>query len=347
MKPHHTSSLVRLFGWFALLLGSIAWTPSAPAATATPCSATNVVITIPSVTLSANPIPGPLGTPASGSVVFTCPAGAFAGPPGGPYKATIQTMITNASGGIGGPPPLLFPTNITGISINLTTQPQAIINRGSGAPIGKGKYELIDISSGSAPATTSASVTFVAQLYVTGPVPSGGVISTQPLINSYQNFTPGFTDSANVSGGSVIVQASATSVTRSSCASTSPSVFLPTVSTTALTSAGAIAGTTPFGISITQCPAGTKLSITIQSASPTSATVMASTGTANNVGVRMLYNGATPANAVDVTGTVKQALGTVASNGSLTISYFAQYYASGQATSGSVKAAATYTLDYP
>jgi type 1 fimbria pilin len=65
-----------------------------------------------------------------------------------------------------------------------------------------------------------------------------------------------------------------------------------------------------------------------------------STGTAANVNVQLLDGSFNP-----VTFGTAQSLG-AAPNGTLSIPYYAQYYATGAAGAGSVKASATFTMTY-
>ena len=208
--------------------------------------------------------------------------------------------------------------------------------------MGNGSRALFTVLNSSNASKVTVSLQFTAQLYVTGTVTGGGTTSLTNLITSFENYSYGTTDSSSTYGSLTMTPVV---VTRSSCAGASPTVTLPPVFTSALNASGATAGQTPFSLNITGCPNGTKLDISFSGTQAgTSTSVAQSTGSATNVGVQLLTSAKA---AVDITGTVTSSLGTAATGGSLSVPYYAQYYATGQATSGTVAAAVTYTLTYP
>ena len=122
--------------------------------------------------------------------------------------------------------------------------------------------------------------------------------------------------------------------------STTLAVVLPTVSTNALKAAGNVAGRTPFKINLT-CQAGANVFITMSPSSAGSATgTIANNGTATNVNVQLLDSAFNA-----VTFNTSKSLG-AAPNGSMSVPYYAQYYATGATGAGTVKATATFTLTY-
>jgi len=124
-------------------------------------------------------------------------------------------------------------------------------------------------------------------------------------------------------------------------------VTLPTVSTTSLNAAAAVAGRTPFAIALTGCGSLTKAT-TFFEPGPT---VMAdgnlknNTGTATNVEVQLLNsNFSTIAlNAASGSQNVTQA--TLAS-GAGNITYYAQYFATAAAGAGTVNTSVQFTMLY-
>jgi type 1 fimbria pilin len=350
---HH--SLTQILVCFACLLGMLIWAPRTLAQNSNPCTASSITLNIPTpVTISSSVMQGPIGTPGSATVTFTCPASAFYSLNGGTYNTTLQTNIsgatgTNASG------QTLYPSGINGISVVLTPATTASNGNpvpppspvGNGVAGGNGRNALVTLLYSGTPGRNSSSVTvtvtFTAQLYVTGTVTGGGTTTLGSLISSFQNYTYGVTNSNTTPYGGLSVNA--VTVNLSACKANSPTVVMPTVSMSSLNTTGATTGTTPFSLNITGCPVGTQLAISFSGTlSGSSTTVLQSTGTATNVGVQMLNSAMT---AVDMTGTQTNSLGTVTSSGSMTVPYYARYYATGQAGAGSVAATATFTLSYP
>ncbi|MBO3275234.1 fimbrial protein [Pseudomonas schmalbachii] len=127
-------------------------------------------------------------------------------------------------------------------------------------------------------------------------------------------------------------------------------VVLPTVSKSALASAGAVAGSRKFDFVLTNCPAKT-INVYFE---PSHVNVLANghlkntepaATAAGNVEVQFLNNAGAPINLRDGSGNT-QTVTVAAAGGGGTLSYFAQYYATGAATAGDVKSAITYSLEY-
>lgn len=193
----------------------------------------------------------------------------------------------------------------------------------------------------------TVTATFTAQLVKTGPIAPGTVSSINLLqfFDRNSNFT-----GASAAFGTLVLNPVIVNV--SSCTvSTSKKNFavpLPTVSASALNGTGQpVAGTTPFNIQYT-CNAGSSLYITLDTNTPgTAAGVIlppasCTTGTpAANVAVRLLKGDQQPVNFG-----IAQPLGSSPS-GTLTIPYYAQYYATGSPVgAGAVCATATFTMSY-
>jgi len=147
-------------------------------------------------------------------------------------------------------------------------------------------------------------------------------------------------------------------VTSKTCTVSTPAgknftVTLPTVSTTSLAAAGAVAGSTPFSISLTGCAAGN-----VAAYFEPGATVdfnsgrllnQAQSNAAGNVQIQLLgsNNGFLPVLAAgsNQTQTNSQSV-KVASDGSANLNYYAEYYATAAATAGDVTTSVQYTLIY-
>ena len=134
--------------------------------------------------------------------------------------------------------------------------------------------------------------------------------------------------------------------------SSSNTVVLPVVFTSALTAAGNVAGNTTFTISATGCdPNLTSVQAYFSGSNIDTNGYLKNTGTgaANNVEVQLL-NGtnSTPMPLNAATATAQNSpVGTVSSSGAATLSYAAQYIAvGGAATAGLVNTSVSYTINY-
>jgi len=131
----------------------------------------------------------------------------------------------------------------------------------------------------------------------------------------------------------------------------SNAVQLPVVFTSALTTAGNVAGTTAFTIAASGCdPLLTSVQAYFTSAAnvdTTTGNLKNTGGTAANVQVQLL-NGTTnavmPLNAATATAQ-NSPVGTL-SGGAVTMNYKVQYYATGAATAGLVNTSVAYTINY-
>lgn len=307
-----------------------------PACTS-PSSGAVSSITLPSVSISPGVAVGTLlGSPGTATVVFNC-----ANITGSYGVVTIQAgnlaaLDATNSAGSGS---IKFATNTPGIAVKLTATPNQA-DSGPNGPGGVPGWEL------NAKTNTSSSITttFTAQLIKTGPITPGTVSSINLL--QLTNYSYGHTNSANYY---VTVVLNPVTVTMTACnvLTSSVAVTLPTIDTRSLGSLGSVAGTTPFNIQYS-CPSGWSLYMTMSTANPGTASgvILPSTscaqGTpATSVGVQLLQS-----NRQAVQFNAAQALGSSPS-GTLTIPYYAQYYATGSPVgTGAVCATATFTMSY-
>ena len=129
-------------------------------------------------------------------------------------------------------------------------------------------------------------------------------------------------------------------------------VTLPTVSKSVLAVAGATAGRTPFTINLTECTAGSKVATYFEPGSTVdfnTGRLINASGTATNVQVQLLgsSNEVIPVLAGAATGGVQANSQVVAvTNGSADLNYYAEYYATGASTPGSVATTVKYTIIY-
>lgn len=122
-------------------------------------------------------------------------------------------------------------------------------------------------------------------------------------------------------------------------------VTLPTVPTTALTTAGNTAGQTPFSLSVAGCSAtatgGIHYTLT-PSAYASNDNLLANTGTATYVGVEILEG----SNPIAFAGAPHQTDNVTLNSGAGSVSLAARYNATGTATAGTVISALNWTLVY-
>ena len=121
-------------------------------------------------------------------------------------------------------------------------------------------------------------------------------------------------------------------------------VTLPVVFTSALTAAGAVAGATPFNIVVSNCDTNLTSVQELFSGTNVSTTDgnLKNTGTATNVEVQLLTSTGT---AINLNTNANSPVGTL-TGGAVTLSYKAQYFATGVSTSGLVNTSVTYTTSY-
>jgi major type 1 subunit fimbrin (pilin) len=125
-------------------------------------------------------------------------------------------------------------------------------------------------------------------------------------------------------------------------------VTLPTLSTAALTSAGATAGDTLFNIAVTGCTAGLTTANAYFEAGgniDTATGRLKNTAATNNVQIQLLNGSGTVVNLAGVAGSQNTAAATLTS-GAGTQSFIARYYATGATTAGAVASSVTYSMVY-
>jgi major type 1 subunit fimbrin (pilin) len=126
-------------------------------------------------------------------------------------------------------------------------------------------------------------------------------------------------------------------------------VGLPTISTGALKAANDTAGRTPFSVALTGCtPTTGNVAVYFEpgNTDTSNGNLLVNAGGANNVEIQLLNNDATPIKA----GFAKDSQNSQAvalNNGAATLSYFAQYFATGATTPGAANSQVNYTISYP
>ena len=124
-------------------------------------------------------------------------------------------------------------------------------------------------------------------------------------------------------------------------------VVLPTVSTTALTAAGAVAGRTAFSIALTGCGALTKAT-TFFEPGPTvlaDGNLKNATGSATGVEVQLLNNDFS-AIALNGATTAQNSQTVNLTGGNGTLGYYAQYFANAAVGAGSVSTSVQFSMIY-
>lgn len=128
-------------------------------------------------------------------------------------------------------------------------------------------------------------------------------------------------------------------------------VTLPTVSAKTLDTAGARAGRTPFIIAL-NCDTDTGSVHTYFEPGPTTdastgnLVINSGSGTAGNVQIGLLNADFTQIKA-GFADSAQNSLAVPLTSGAATLSYFAEYVATGQATSGAANSSVMYTIAYP
>ncbi|PVY77899.1 major type 1 subunit fimbrin (pilin) [Cupriavidus alkaliphilus] len=128
-------------------------------------------------------------------------------------------------------------------------------------------------------------------------------------------------------------------------------VQLPTVSASTLNGIGKVAGQTPFNIALTECTPDTGNVHTFFEAGPTTdlttGNLILNAGGAQNVQIRLLNGGTanTPIKA-GATNAAQNSNSVPLTNGAATLSYYAQYYATGAATAGAANSSVMYSIAY-
>lgn len=133
-------------------------------------------------------------------------------------------------------------------------------------------------------------------------------------------------------------------------------VILPTVSTTTLKDQSATAGLTPFSIHLTGCTASQNGAQNVKAYFEPSSNIDVNThnlintavqSKADNVQIQLLNsNGTSTILLGEGEGGQDVQTETIGSDGSATLRYMAQYYATGKSTAGDVKATVNYTIAY-
>lgn len=324
--------LSQRFVWLLLVFACLGVLPQHATAATPTCSANQAAIpvTLPSFNVWSGAATGTmLGSPVSVTVTVTCPDATADNP------ATIQEGFLASNDAfrsrIGG---VTLQTHYLGVGVVMTA---SAVQASAGVGVVNGGYGW-NAATVMTNAPTTITLTF--QFMKTGPI-SAGAISAGNLVGTYYYYGK---SSANSTGPLATITASSANVTVQACSvntnSTNLSVSLPPVSRSALQAAATVAGRTRFYINLS-CQPGANVSIAMTpSAAGNVPGTITNSGTAKKVNVQLLDGSL---NAVDFsTGTPLGA----APNGPLSIPYYAQYYATGTVSAGSVTASATFTMTY-
>ena len=158
---------------------------------------------------------------------------------------------------------------------------------------------------------------------------------------------------ASASDGTINITGLVTASTCKINAATSPvtiTVALPTVSTSALPSAGSVAGRTPFSIALTNCSAALTKAQTYFEPGPTvdvatNNLILQGAGVATNVELQLLNSDSTKILLGNPIATQNTLAGNITA-GSGNLNYFAQYVATGVAGAGTANSSVTFTMVY-
>ena len=142
-------------------------------------------------------------------------------------------------------------------------------------------------------------------------------------------------------------------VTDNTCVVTTPqgkdlTVTLPTVSKLSLASAGATAGRTPFTLGLSNCDVGDIVGTYFEPGSTVdfATGLLNNAGSATNVKVQLVGDNNLPIKVLAGPQANSQFVTVANADGSADLNYYAEYYATGAATSGDVTTSVQYTITY-
>ena len=207
-----------------------------------------------------------------------------------------------------------------------------------------GNYTVYSFTSSTAQTCVG---TIVQPLFLTSTstITAGDSLLVAPLTNSGWINEEGSHNWAAPLAATIPISSTSCTVSPSSTAIT---VSLPTVSASALRTAGQTAGTTPFTLSLTGCnnstgttygasaywtftqQGGTNYIISNSAASP-----------ASNVGIELIDSNYNP-----IQNGGNSSVASTISSGSYSATYYARYISTGVATAGNVKGVATFSMEY-
>jgi major type 1 subunit fimbrin (pilin) len=149
--------------------------------------------------------------------------------------------------------------------------------------------------------------------------------------------------------GTITINGSVTSTTCTITGGGNVTVALPAATTAALATNGAVANRTPFAINLTGCAANTKATAYFEPAANIDATTgnlrnATGAGNATNVQVQLFNADTTAINLAGVAGSQNSKQVTIGT--AAPMNFYAGYYATGQATAGTVTTSVMYTLQY-
>lgn len=313
--------------WLLLLLLALGFAPngnvlaqcfldgSSPGSQGTVSFSPPATIPVP-VSVPANTVLWTSGTTTpSPSVIYDC-------------YGTVNYGVKNNVGATPGSGVQYYPTGVTGLSYVLIH---------NSVPLYPYATSSESFGGGS---TVTFSVTTTLELVATGTIANGSVLQAGTL--GYWQWQ----GNGNPQIEAFVLANKVTFVSSSCSVITNPiNVTLPTISTTALGSVGATAGTTPFNISLS-CTGAAGMSVSAQldfngTASGIQGVLTPTSGTSSGIGVQVLDQTNTA-----VTFGTPEAEGTTPV-GQMNIPYSARYYQTAATiTPGTLKASATFTLTY-
>ena len=145
--------------------------------------------------------------------------------------------------------------------------------------------------------------------------------------------------------GTITVTGSVSTTTCKVANNGAVAVVLPTVATTALSAAAAVAGYQPFSINLTGCGANTRVTTYFEPGATIAANGnLVNAGTATNVQVRLFNDDRSVINLAGAPTAQNSKQFTIDTAGSL--NYYAAYYATAPATAGTVSTSVIYSVTY-
>ncbi|MBN8737113.1 MAG: type 1 fimbrial protein [Xanthomonadales bacterium] len=174
-----------------------------------------------------------------------------------------------------------------------------------------------------------------------------GALVLAPTAQAVQSPTGTINFNGRVVANSCVITVTGGSASAAGGAATG-NVTLPTVYTTDLSTAGSVAGATPFSIALTGCDSSFTSAQTLWTPggnlSATGGRLKNTSG--SNVDVQLLNGSGTAMDLSKATAAAQGSQSVSFSSGSATLNYTAQYYASVAATAGAVNTSTQFTVIY-
>ncbi|RDS79395.1 hypothetical protein DWU98_17685 [Dyella monticola] len=357
---NHAARCVQFFACMLLVIVAIGW---APRAAATNCTAASATLNFPAtVAIPTNAAVGAQLASGSATMTFSCTAVSKNNTPATIQAGDLLAPLDSSNNPNG--PGITFASGVSGLVVVVNSAKGDVpTSSNSGDPGTDGPDSDPGYVPGAVTCTGnncsgSVTVTYNATLIKTGPIAAGNIASINLIpfwwyIPANKN---GYADSMSLNADLILP---AITLTAPSCTLTTDSqaiaVKLPGVPAASLAASGQVGGRTGFNIAVTGCPSNvSSITTYFYGGNVDTATGnLKNTGSAANVEVQLLNGSggsAAALSAIDTSqsqATAQNSSVYSVSGGNATLNYYAQYYATGATTAGSVTTSVTFMIAYP